>query len=118
MFCRSFYNLSAPFIIRAIFIERRVARVEIFTVKIILRYANGIGKALIVNYFSCAQEFYYVIDVGIVGKTQNVVIGRTSFLFCYYHVFATKLSLAKVRKILIFQGVSALLKLTIFQKFQ
>ena len=62
----AFYNLSAPFIVRAIFIERRVARVEIFTVKIILRYANGIGEALIVNYFSCAQEFYYVIYIGIV----------------------------------------------------
>ena len=118
MFCRSFYNLSAPFIIRAIFIERRVARIEIFTVKIILRYADSVGEALIVNDFTRAQEFDYVVYVGIVGKAQNIVVRRARFLLCYYHVFATKLSLAKVRKILIFQGLSALLKLTIFQKFQ
>ena len=65
-----------------------------------------------------AQKFYYVVYVGVVGKTKNIIVGCARLLLCYYHVFATKLSLAKVRKILIFQGVSALLKLTIFQKFQ
>ena len=65
-----------------------------------------------------AEELNYVVYVGIVGETKNVVVSDARLLLCYYHVFATKLSLAKVRKILIFQGFSALLALPIFQKFQ
>ena len=107
-------DLSAIFVIRAVFVKRRIASVEIFGVEIVLRYANGIGKALIMHYFTGAQEFYYVINVGIVGKAQDIVIGCACLLLCYYHVFATFLWCQKTRKILIFQGFSVLLKLTIF----
>ena len=63
---------------------------------------------------SGAKEFYYVVYVGIVGKAKNIVVGRARLLLCYYHVFATKSWCVKVRKILILQGITALLKLTIF----
>ena len=33
--------------------------------------------------------------VGIVYHTQNIVVGHARLLLCYYHVFATKLSLVK-----------------------
>ena len=102
----------------AVLVKRGVAGVEIFGVEALLRHPQGVGKALIVNYLTLTQELDNVVHVGIVRKPQNVVIGRASLLLCYYHVFATKLSLAKARKILMFQGISALLKLTIFQKFQ
>ena len=109
---------SAVFHLASALVKGRVAGVEILAVKIILRYTNGVGEALIVNYFSCAQEFYYIVYVGVVGKAKDVVVGCSSLLFCYYHVFATFWGCQKTRKILIFQGLSALLKLTIFQKFQ
>ena len=64
----------------------------------ILSDADAVGEALIVNYLALAEEFYRIANVGIVGEAQNVVIGRARLLLCYYHVFATKLSLAKVRK--------------------
>ena len=84
----------------------------------ILRDADSVAKSLIMHDLALAEEFNWLFDVGIVDEAHDIVVGYARLLLCYYHVFATKLSLAKVRKILIFQGVSALLKLTIFQKFQ
>ena len=55
-----------------------------------------------------AEIFDDVTHVGIVAQTQNIVVGHTRLLFCYYHVFATKSWFVKVRKILILQGVVAL----------
>ena len=57
------------------------------------------------HYLALTKKFYYIIYIGVVGKAENVVVGHSRFLLCYYHVFATKLSLVKVRKILIFQGL-------------
>ena len=70
------------------------------------------------HYFSCTQEFYRVTDVGVIGETKNIVVSRSCLLFCYYHVFAMFLVFQKTQKILIFQGLLALLKSPIFQKFQ
>ena len=90
------------------FIEGWVADVEVFGVKVILRDAEGIGKALIMHDLALAEEFDHVVDVGVVRQTQDIVIGRARLLLCYYLVFATKLCLVKVRKFLISQGVAAL----------
>ena len=84
----------------------------------LLRAGKGIGEALIMHDLAFAQELNGIAHVGIIHESQNVIIRGARLLLCYYHVFATKLSLAKVRKILIFQGISVLLELTIFQKFQ
>ena len=65
-----------------------------------------------------AKESDRVVDVGIIGEAEDVVVCHSRLLLCYYHVFATKISFAKVRKILILQWISALFELTIFQKFQ
>ena len=95
-----------------------IDRVEVFAVHSVLCNAQSIAEALVVHKLTLAQIFDGVAHVGIVHKTKDVVIGHTRFLLCYYHVFATFLGCQKMRKILIFQGFSALLKLTIFQKFQ
>ena len=99
-------------------IEGRVVAVEILGIQMILRNAEGIAEPLIVNDLPFAKEFDGIPYVGVVAKPQNVVVGGSRLLLCYYHVFATKLSLAKVRKFLILQGFAALLELSIFQKFQ
>ena len=70
------------------------------------------------DYFTLAEEADGVFDVGVVDEAEDVVVGDAGLLFCYYHIFAMFLVFQKMRKILIFQGVSSLLKLTIFQKFQ
>ena len=75
----------------------------------ILRDADGVGEALIVNDLALAQIFDGIANVGIVGQTQDIVVGDACLLLCYYHVFATKSWCVKVRKILILQGFTALL---------
>ena len=84
-----------------LFIKRRVIGVVILAVQAIARFIQRFSKALVMHKLALAQEADDVLDVGIVGKAQDVVIGRARLLLCYYHVFATKLSLIKVRKILI-----------------
>ena len=71
-------------------IKAWIEGVEIFAVKIILGDAYGIAESLIVYYFALAQVFYRLFDVGIVDKTQNVVIGHASLLLCCYRSRATK----------------------------
>ena len=105
-------------LVRKSLVEGRIESVKILAVQMILGDADGVGKALIVNDLALTQILDGIADVGIVAQAQNVVVGHSRLLLCYYHVFATKLSLAKFRKILMLQGISALLELTIFQKFQ
>ena len=98
--------------------EGYIEGVEILAVKIVLSNAHGVAEALIVNDLAGAEELYDLAHVGIVVEPKDVIVCHASLLLCYYHIFAMFLAFQKMRKILIFQGVSALLKLTIFQKFQ
>ena len=82
------------------FVEGRVDRVKILGIKIVLCDAKCVAETLIVHELTLAQEFDRLADVGVITQTQNVVVRCARFLLCYYHVFATKLSLAKVRKII------------------
>ena len=66
----------------AVLVKRRVAGVEVFGIEIILRNAESIAEALIVYYFTRAEEFYRVAHVGIVRKSENIVISRASLLLC------------------------------------
>ena len=97
-----------------LFIKRRVVCVVVFAVKAFAGLVQGFCEALVVHQLALAQETDDVLDVGVVGKTQDIVVGGARLLLCYYHVFATKSWCVKVRKILILQGFTALLKLTIF----
>ena len=69
-------------------VKRGVAGVKILRIEIVLCYAQSIGEALIVNDLACAQKSYSVVYVGVVGKAQDIIVGRARFLLCYYHVFA------------------------------
>ena len=50
------------------------------------------------NDFAFAEVFDGIADVGVIHKAENVVVGYACLLLCYYHVFATKSCLVKVRK--------------------
>ncbi len=67
-------------------IEARVEGIEIFAVKIVLRNAYSIGKALIMHYLALAQVLYRLLDIGVVDKTQNIVICDASFLLWCNHI--------------------------------
>ena len=89
---------SAILGVRTGLVVGRIDGVEILGIQIVLGNAEGVGEALIVNDLAGSKKFDGLPDIRVVGQTENVVIGGARFLLCYYHVFATKLSLAKARK--------------------
>ena len=75
-------------------VKRGIGHIEILWIEIFLRFSYGIAKALVVNYLTLTEELDGVSNVGIVHKAKNIVIGGSCLLLCYYHVFATTLSVA------------------------
>ena len=75
-------GVSAVLHLPAVLIKRRIERVEILTVKMLLRDAECLAKALIMHDLSFAQIFNGIAHVGIVAQTQNIVVGDTSLLLC------------------------------------
>ena len=63
-------------------VKGRVAGIEVLGVQIILSYAHSVGKPLEMHDLSLSEEFDRITNVGIVNKSQNVVIGRASLLLC------------------------------------
>ena len=78
----------------ALSVKARVDCVEILGIHAVLRDAEGVAEALVVNNLALTKKFDGVADVGVVDKAQNVVVGDARLLLCYYHVFATPLSVA------------------------
>ena len=87
-------------------LKRGIVRVEVLRVKIVLRHPKRITEALIMHDLAGTKKFDWLPDVGIIHKTENVVVRRARLLLCYYHVFAMFWTFQEPRKILIFQGVS------------
>ena len=78
----NFLCCSAVFHPAASLVKRRVAGVEILAVQMLLRNAEGIAEALIVNDLALTEILDGIAHVGIVGHTQNIVVGDTRLLLC------------------------------------
>ena len=64
------------------FIEGRIVRVEVLGIQGVLGDPQGLRKSLVVHYLTLTQELDGILDVGIVGQPQNVVVGHTRLLLC------------------------------------
>ena len=73
----------------AALVKRGIDRVEILAVELFLSDSQGIAKALIVHDLALTQVAQRITHVGIVAQADEIVVGRTRLLLCYYHVFAT-----------------------------
>jgi hypothetical protein len=60
----------------------RVEGVEIFAVEMLRGNAETFAETLIVYDFPLAQEAYNIFYIGVVNKTQDIVVGCAGFLFC------------------------------------
>ena len=63
-------------------IKRRVDEIEVFLVHFFFGEPKAFAKALEMNNFTGSQELDDIVNVRIVRKTQDVVIGDASFLLC------------------------------------
>jgi len=66
-----------------------VYRINILLIEPVSHEAECFAETLIVDDLSLAQEADCVIDVRVVGKPQDVIVGFAGFLFCCYNVRMT-----------------------------
>lgn len=62
------------------FVKARVKGVEVLAVKVILRNAQSLAETLEVHDLTGAQELDGVTHIGVVGKSQNIVVYRARLL--------------------------------------
>ena len=67
----------------------RIHIVHIFLIQLIPQQLDRLAKALKMDDFSLPQEFDGIIYIRVIAETQNVVIGRSSLLFCCNHIRTT-----------------------------
>lgn len=65
-----------------LFIKRRVESIEILGVQLICNDTKTFTKTLIMNNFAFTQKLDRIADIGVVCKTQDIVIGAARFLLC------------------------------------
>ena len=63
-------------------IKTGVDEVHIFLVHTVLRQPQALAEALEVDHLPGPEEFDDIVDIGVIGQAQNVVIGDPGLLFC------------------------------------
>lgn len=63
-------------------VEGRVGEIDIFLVHLFLGQTNGLAEALEMDDLALSEETNHIIDIRIVAKTKNVIIGYPGLLFC------------------------------------
>ncbi len=66
-------------------IKSRIHTIDVFLIQFFSEQLHSLPKALEVNDLPLTQEFDHIINIGIVRKPENVVIGDPSFLFWCDH---------------------------------
>ena len=67
--------ISILFSATAVFVKRRVAGIVILAVKLICHETKPFTETLVMDYFACTKEFDNVAYIGVIGKTENIIIG-------------------------------------------
>ena len=63
-------------------LETGIKGIEILGTQLILSDAQSLRKALIVYNFTSAKEFNGITYIGVINKTQNVIVGCSRLLLC------------------------------------
>lgn len=74
-------------------IERRIHAVNILLIQLLPQKLDRLAKALEVHDFPLPQEGDHIVDIGIIGKPQDIVVCHPGFLFWYDHLKPTKIKL-------------------------
>ena len=64
-------------------IKSRIHEINVFLVQFFPQQLHCFTKTLEVDHFPLPEEFDHIIDIGIVGQPQDVVIGHPCFLLWY-----------------------------------
>ena len=74
---------------RGLLVKRRVHEIQVLLIHLLLSQPQPFAKALEMHDFPRPQELDDVVDVRIVGQTQDVVIGDPGLLLCGNHIRTT-----------------------------
>ena len=67
-------------------IKFRIDGIEVSAVKSVLNKSESFAETLEVDDFTLTKEADRVYDIRVIGKTQNVIVGKTGFLL-RSHIF-------------------------------
>ena len=90
--CYAFYKLfirlkgsffkKLPLVMPLLFVKLGIKSVKVLRIKVILNDTQRLTEALEMNKLSLAKELYRLSYVGVVGKTQDVIVGLARLLLC------------------------------------
>ncbi len=86
-----FFDAKNSSLFRLFPVERGVKSVEVFVIEVILNYSQRFAEALVMHYFTLAQELDRVADIGVGHETKYVVVCRARLLLCCDFVRITDL---------------------------
>ena len=72
--------ISAVFLLH---IKSRVHIVDIFLIQFLPQQLHGLTEPLEMDDLPFPQELDHIIDIGIIGQPENIVVGHTGFLFWF-----------------------------------
>ena len=64
------------------FVKSGVVKIDVLLVHFLLAQTQAFTKALEVDDLTLTQKSDYVVDIGVVTQTKNVVVGLAGFLLC------------------------------------
>ena len=64
-------------------IECRVHIVHVFLIQLLAQQFDTFPKSLEMDDFPFPQELNHVIDIGVIGKPKNIIVGDSGFLFWF-----------------------------------
>ena len=66
----------------SVFIKTRIKGVEIFRIEPVLNKSQALTESLKMHDLSGSEEFDYILYVGVISKTENIIINSPCLLFC------------------------------------
>ncbi len=83
-------RIKCIFLANGSHVKSRIHKIDVLLVKFFPQQLHGFTKTLEMNNFPLPQELYYIVYIGIVTQTQNVIVGYSCFLLWHGKIIATK----------------------------
>ena len=71
-------------------VDGRIHEINILLVQLLTQQLHCFAEALEMNDFPLTKEADYIVHIGIIGQSQNVIVGCSGFLFWHGKVIETK----------------------------
>ena len=63
-------------------VESRIGKVDVLLIHTLFGKGNGLTEALEMDDLPLTQEADHIVDIRVVGQSEDIVIGKAGLLFC------------------------------------